>query len=43
MYTIEKYHIHKETPLNNQINDKNTVKPHFIFDMLINKNASRVQ
>jgi hypothetical protein len=43
MDTIEMFHIHKETYLNNQINDKNTVKPNFIFDMLIYKNASRVQ
>jgi flagellar biosynthesis regulator FlaF len=35
MNTIENFHIHKETHLNNQINDTNTVKPNFIFDVLI--------
>jgi hypothetical protein len=43
MDTIERFYIHKETHMNNQINDKNTVKPNFIFDMLIHKNTNRVQ
>ena len=30
MYTIEKFYIHQETKLNNQINDKLTVKPNII-------------
>ena len=34
MDTIEKYYIYKETQKNNQINDKNTVKPNAIFDII---------
>jgi ferritin-like metal-binding protein YciE len=41
MDTIEKYHIHKATQLNNQINDKNTIKPNIIFDMIVQANANR--
>jgi hypothetical protein len=41
MDTIEKYHIHKETQLNNQINDKNTIKPNIIFDVIVQANANR--
>jgi hypothetical protein len=41
MDTIEKFHIHKDTHLNNQNNGKNIAKPNLIFDMLIHKNASR--
>jgi hypothetical protein len=37
MDTIENFNIHKETYLNNQINDRNTIKPNFIFDVLIRK------
>jgi hypothetical protein len=43
MDTIERFYIHKETHMYNQINDKNTVKPNFIFDTLIHKNTNRVQ
>jgi hypothetical protein len=32
--TIEKFHIYSETRMNNQINDKNTVKPNAIFDVI---------
>jgi 3-methyladenine DNA glycosylase AlkC len=35
MDTLEKYHIYKETHVNNQINDKNTVKPNAIFDIVV--------
>jgi len=34
MDTIEKYYIYKETQKNNQINDRNTVKPNAIFDII---------
>jgi hypothetical protein len=34
MDTVEKYHIYMETQANNQINDKNTVKPNAIFDTI---------
>jgi hypothetical protein len=43
MDKIERFYIHKETHLNNQINDKNTVKPNFIFDTIIHNNTNRVQ
>ena len=32
MDTVEKFHIYRETQANNQINDKNTIKPNAIFD-----------
>jgi hypothetical protein len=35
MDTLEKYHIYKETQINNQINDKCTVKPNIIFDTVV--------
>jgi len=34
MDTVEKFHICRETQANNQINDKNTVKPNAIFDTI---------
>jgi hypothetical protein len=34
MDTIEKFHIYKQTLLQNQINDKNTVKPNAILDLV---------
>jgi hypothetical protein len=35
MDTIEKFYIYRETKLNNQINDKLTVKPNVIFEILV--------
>jgi transposase-like protein len=35
MDTVEKFYIYKETWKNNQINDKNTVKPNAIFEVLL--------
>jgi hypothetical protein len=35
--------IHKETHMNNQINDKNTAKPNIIFETLIHKNTNRAR
>ena len=32
---LEKFYIYKETSINNQTNDKCTVKPNVIFDTLI--------
>jgi hypothetical protein len=43
MDTIERFYIHKETHMNNQINDKNTAKPNFIFDTLILNNTNRTR
>ena len=33
MDTLERFHIYSETRENNQINDKNTIKPNTIFDV----------
>jgi hypothetical protein len=35
MNTLEKFYIFRETRLNNQINDKSTVKPNIIFDTIV--------
>jgi len=34
MDTVERFHIYSETRENNQINDKNTIKPNTIFDVI---------
>jgi len=34
---IEKFYIYREAKRNNQINDKLTVKPNVIFEVLIHK------
>jgi hypothetical protein len=41
MDTIQRYYIYKETKNNNQINNKITVKPNVIFDMLVQKHTNR--
>jgi hypothetical protein len=41
MNTLERFHIYNEAKLDNQINDKCTVKPNIIFDMIIQRNANR--
>lgn len=43
MNTLERFHIYNETKLDNQINDKCTVKPNIIFDTIIQRNANRGQ
>jgi hypothetical protein len=35
MNTIEKFHIYQATKLNNQINDRHTVQPSAIFEILV--------
>jgi hypothetical protein len=35
IYTIEKFYIYRGTKLNNQINDKLTVKPNVVFETLV--------
>jgi hypothetical protein len=35
MDTFEKYHIYKETQINNQIIDKCPIKPNVIFDTVV--------
>jgi len=39
--TLEKFHIFRETKLDNQINDKLTVKPNIIFDIIIRNEPHR--
>jgi len=39
--TIEKFYIYRETKLNNQINDKLTVKPNVIFETLVGQGHHR--
>jgi hypothetical protein len=41
MNTIERFHIYKETLMNNQINDKHTVKPNITFDIITQNNPDR--
>ena len=41
MNTLERFHIYKETRLDNQINDKYTVKYNAIFETVILKNSYR--
>jgi hypothetical protein len=41
MDTIEKYHIYYETYHSNQINDKNTIKPNAIFEVLVRQPPDR--
>ena len=43
LHTLEKSYIYRETKCNNQINDKLTVKPNVIFDVLVHKNPHRGQ
>jgi hypothetical protein len=42
MDTLEKFYIFKETHGNNQINDRNTVKPNPIFDTVVREETGRV-
>jgi len=39
--TLEKFYIYRKTEPNNQINDKLTVKPNIIFDVLVHKYPHR--
>ena len=41
MDTLGKFHIYKETKIEYQINDKNTVKHNIIFDMIIQVNSGK--
>jgi hypothetical protein len=41
METLEKFYIFRETKLNNQINDKLTVKPNIIFETTVRHNHGR--
>jgi hypothetical protein len=39
--TIDKFCMYKETKNNSQINDKRTVTPNVIFDIILRKNNDR--
>ena len=41
MDTLERYYIFRVTKLNNQINDKLTVKPNIIFETIVHKDLHR--
>ena len=41
LHTTEKFHSYKVTQMNNQLNDKCTVKPNVIFETLILADADR--
>ena len=41
--TLEIFHIYNETKIDNQINDKCTVRPDIIFNMLILKYTNKGQ
>jgi hypothetical protein len=40
MDTMERYYIYKETKNNNQINDKNTLKPNIIFETIVQEHTN---
>jgi hypothetical protein len=41
MDTLEKLHTYKETKLDNQINDRNTIRRNILFDTIIHTKKSR--
>ena len=41
MDTLEKFYIFRETRHNNQINDRLTVKPNVIFDVILDNDPFR--
>ena len=41
MDTLERFYIYRETKINNQINDKLTIKPNIIFDTVVQKDSHR--
>jgi hypothetical protein len=41
IYTLEGFYIFRENKLNNQINDKLTVKPNIIFETIVRKDPHR--
>ena len=43
MDAMEKFYIYKATRDNNQISDKNTIKPNVIFDTIVSEEASRAR
>ena len=41
MDTLERFHVYKETKLENKINDRNTITQNILFDAIIQKESSR--
>ena len=41
MDTLERFYIYWETKINNQINDKLTVKPNIIFETIVQRDSHR--
>jgi hypothetical protein len=41
MDTLERFYIFRETKMNNQINDKLTVKPNIIFETIVQEDPHR--
>ena len=41
MDTLERFHIYKETKLENQINDRNTITQNILSDKIIQKKSGR--
>ena len=41
MDTLERFYIFRETKLNDQINDKSTIKPNIIFDTIVRRDPHR--
>jgi hypothetical protein len=41
MDTLERFYIFRETKINNQINDKPTIKPNIIFETIVQKDPHR--
>ena len=39
--TLENFYIYKETKIENQINDKNTIKQNILFDTINRRNPGR--
>jgi hypothetical protein len=41
MDTLERFYIFRETKINNQINDRLTIKPNVIFEAVVQKDSHR--
>ena len=41
MDTLENFYIYKEAKMDNQINDKGTIKQNILFDTIIRRNSGR--
>jgi len=41
MDTLERFYISRETKINNQINDRQTIKPNILFETIVQKDPHR--